>query len=544
MTDRNALARLRFDLTDQAALQHYLVANLAVSGAALEHWASHFNRACQWYAHLLGHGFDRVPFFVVHDVGLLLLQGRGFRFRLLSQTGGGADSDTPDQHGDAYGAVRQRQVAYENRVLNRILALPAFEICVETLDEVGQRDDIVAMLLERLLEPLRDAPLPRVDAAAHQVRAAGLPGSTSPQNARATLAERAATLGEGTVSVQEVLDALDLSDLGDSGPRGDLLDAIAGVVSEHFQASSLRGLIGPEDAFVIRHFEVLGTRAQRMVARQLAELESTLGAAPPPPPQWRKETPQVSVDLDDAGYFPQGGLDELATRGSIENLVRSELVYLDRSEKLDLFTLRFAENELLYYTRDEGQLMRRSRAVHLVLDLAPMHDVLYPGHPARLSTLLRAAVHRMVDDLCALFEGEGDSLQVTLHAIGEGCGEVAAYWRVRFRERVDRGEINIVERAQRLDLSAMPSPFLVAGRVTSLIYFGEEEPLPAPLRLHQNRSGLDVFWVTLDEHEPGSAGAGATEDGWSFRVSLVDDDFLAALREVKTALVWRTFGGA
>src|SRR5690606_24684127 len=144
---------------------------------------------------------------------------------------------------------------------------------------------------------------------------------------------------------------------GGAGFFSELVDSVCHA----YDTVHLRALLGPEDIFVIRHFDTLGSRAQRLTARQIGEAEEGMGAPPPPPAQWRREAPQVVVELDDAGYFPQGGLDELATRGSIENLVRSELIYLDPEQHPDLFTLRFVENELLYYTRDEGQLMRRSR---------------------------------------------------------------------------------------------------------------------------------------------------------------------------------------
>ena len=59
--------------------------------------------------------------------------------------------------------------------------------------------------------------------------------------------------------------------------------------------------------------------------------------------------------------------------GSLENLVTSELIYMDPPSSsgmkgdVDLFDMRYVEGELLYYTRDEAIFVRRRRQVVLVL---------------------------------------------------------------------------------------------------------------------------------------------------------------------------------
>jgi hypothetical protein len=49
--------------------------------------------------------------------------------------------------------------------------------------------------------------------------------------------------------------------------------------------------------------------------------------------------------------------------GSLENLVTSELVYMEDEPTLDLFDVRYVEGELLYYTRDESVAVRRRRVI-------------------------------------------------------------------------------------------------------------------------------------------------------------------------------------
>lgn len=74
-----------------------------------------------------------------------------------------------------------------------------------------------------------------------------------------------------------------------------------------------------------------------------------------------------------------GGFASISTQGTFENLVPSELIYMERTtggssprsgEKpsVDIFTLRWAEGELLYYTRDESVFVRPKRHFVFVLD--------------------------------------------------------------------------------------------------------------------------------------------------------------------------------
>ena len=79
------------------------------------------------------------------------------------------------------------------------------------------------------------------------------------------------------------------------------------------------------------------------------------------------------TSLTDEDHYPTGGFSSIATTGTMENLVISELIYMedpadkDAAGGVDLFDLRYAEGELLYYTRDESQFVRDHRAVGFAL---------------------------------------------------------------------------------------------------------------------------------------------------------------------------------
>jgi hypothetical protein len=66
-------------------------------------------------------------------------------------------------------------------------------------------------------------------------------------------------------------------------------------------------------------------------------------------------------------HYPIGGFTSISNRGTIESLVRSELAYIDDQIRPDLFDIKFARNELLYYSRDENQFLRRRLSFVLVL---------------------------------------------------------------------------------------------------------------------------------------------------------------------------------
>lgn len=60
------------------------------------------------------------------------------------------------------------------------------------------------------------------------------------------------------------------------------------------------------------------------------------------------------------GTIPSGGFAELSRRGTIESLVRSELLWMDAKPTEsqlpgDLFDLKYAQQELLYYARDDNE---------------------------------------------------------------------------------------------------------------------------------------------------------------------------------------------
>jgi hypothetical protein len=127
-------------------------------------------------------------------------------------------------------------------------------------------------------------------------------------------------------------------------------------------------LLPQTDLFVLAHRDSLAALGQRLAAAQLRAAQAELEAAIPKRLRRigrpRGQTPTM---MQEESTYPIGGFSSMSTAGSIENLVSSELIYMEKSSvnagNLDLFQLRWAEGELLYYSRDENVYFRQHREI-------------------------------------------------------------------------------------------------------------------------------------------------------------------------------------
>src|SRR5262249_28731274 len=120
--------------------------------------------------------------------------------------------------------------------------------------------------------------------------------------------------------------------------------------------------LGPEDVFELEHGTALAAFSQRVALRQVlqaaARLEERLPPHPGRPLARRQEVPTHLLDED---TYPVGGFSSISTRGTIESLLHSQLVYMEPDDRPDLFDIKYVRDELLYYARDENQFLRRRR---------------------------------------------------------------------------------------------------------------------------------------------------------------------------------------
>ena len=193
-------------------------------------------------------------------------------------------------------------------------------------------------------------------------------------------------------------------------------------------AQRTRLLIGDEDLFALENLVVLRSLTQRLAIADVLRAEEAI-AAPIPPriARRRRREGDVMSRLEDESIYPVGGFASVATTGSLENLVTSELIYMDpppppgEKAPVDLFDMRYVEGELLYYTRDESIIVRRRRVVVLALaaDLvrARVKDV---GLPWQRIVLVLGAVLAFVRKL-ALFLGE-EALEIRVVFLADHAG--------------------------------------------------------------------------------------------------------------------------
>ncbi|HET6572965.1 MAG TPA: hypothetical protein VFG68_05130 [Fimbriiglobus sp.] len=157
----------------------------------------------------------------------------------------------------------------------------------------------------------------------------------------------------------EELLAQGYTSLTEKGPMPLLIGQYEALVRA---ARRLAEVLGPEDVIALEQRTALADMGQYVAHRQIlqmtARLEARLPSRPPRPLAGRKEVPTRVLDED---QYPVGGYSSIATRGSIESLLHSQLAYME-SPGPDLFDLKFVRDELFYYSRDENQFLRRRRA--------------------------------------------------------------------------------------------------------------------------------------------------------------------------------------
>ncbi len=222
-------------------------------------------------------------------------------------------------------------------------------------------------------------------------------------------------------------------------------------------------VLGSEDVFELEHGTALAELGQRVALRQVlqtaARFEAGLSKHKPRPPAGRREVPTRVLDED---TYPVGGFASLSTRGSIESLLHSQLAYMEpaTAPRPDLFDIKFLRDELLYYSRDENQFLRRRRSfvIALMPDLvqARFKDVELPTQRIILAlALLVTLVRKLTEWLSA------DALVFEFLFVAEGgaqpLGQESALLGMLLREAIANG-------TARLENVASPE---AAGRVVT-----------------------------------------------------------------------------
>ena len=415
-------------------------------------------RAC-WDA-----GDDHLPLPLVHDLGHLLLRGRDFRFASARDLERWPDDERP------------LRLAYEDRVLGRWALDPTVLEAHVVIAGLGpaHRDLAVSHAVGLAL----GAPLRAAEAA---VRG-------NPAHLRA-LAEN--LVARTPTRFEDWEAALD------PAWRRWALDQLDALLPEVPTGRLFRA----EDLWEIAHLPELPSESARLSLREVHGVAGRVGPVPAAVALSIRQTArEVPIDQEDADHYPAGGFDAIATRGSFENLVRSEVIYVGEgataARGVDLFDVRFAENELLFYTRDESPLLDARRDLTLVIDRPAAQRYKLVEAEAQTLVLVEALALTLQADLLRVFGPAGS--------------------RVRLVWRCDTDDDRAAAAEERA-LLAIPLASEVAHRRVELVTVDAWADVPGGARvvlspLEQETDVPCAAWVRV-----GDASWSAFERAWPLR---------------------------
>lgn len=149
------------------------------------------------------------------------------------------------------------------------------------------------------------------------------------------------------------------------GPQPLLLSLYDSLITA---VRSTAELLRPEDLFELEHGTALKDFGERVALRQVLQAAAYLEAAlPARRPRSQPHSQQVPTRLLDESTYPVGGFASLSTHGGIESLLQSQLAYMEKTDRPDLFDVKYLRDELLYYSRDENEFLRRRRTFAIML---------------------------------------------------------------------------------------------------------------------------------------------------------------------------------
>ncbi len=356
--------------------------------------------AVQWLRGCWERGDDNIPLDLVHDLGLLLLEGRGFAFASARDLGDWSEEERP------------LRLSYEDRVLGRWMLDPSVNeahIAIAGLAKDAQQAAVAHALSLALGSRLRGSRLL-------------CPGN--PAHLR--------SLGPEILAMAESLPARFAGWGAREGaePPDEAWIAWARAQREAALERLDDGrLFSAEDLWELAHIEELPRESTRQALREVHRVVARIGAVNPGSARnLRSKAQEVPVEDKDADSYPAGGFDALSTRGRFENLVRTEVVYVGEGMAetggIDLFDVRFAEGELLFYTRDDSPLLDQRRELNAVIERPADLRYKHPELPAQTLVLIDALILRLQADSVLVFGPNGST--VTLLWLSESRDDRAA----------------------------------------------------------------------------------------------------------------------
>jgi hypothetical protein len=418
--------------------------------------------ALRWLMLVWSEGHDHIPLFLIHDLGHLLLRGRDLRFTSSKQVSLWFDEERP---------IR---LAYEDRVVARWATDPTVmeaHVAVAGMPP-ALRDRAVAHAVTLALGPLLlPLALPRAN----------------PAHVRALVDAADVRLAVSSVD--------SLRERTDDIWRAVTLD----VISRIQPALAARRLFGEAELWDIAHLPEVPSESARRAVREVHAASAFVGAADPSALLNLRRARDVPLDREHADAYPTGGFDAISTRGAFENLVRSEVAYVGAGiedapkpgeRNVDLFDVRFAESELLFYTRDESPLLEERRVLSLVVDRAAELRHKLPELPAQTLVMVLGLCARLQADLVNGLGPLGSFVTIALcHATAAKEDAAVIQEELALLSLSLRAEV-AHRRAQLI--ASGPAPLDVPGR--KLVVFS---PRPPPTRPGSSEAPQLKAWVRV-----------------------------------------------
>ncbi len=245
--------------------------------------------------------------------------------------------------------------------------------------------------------------------------------------------------------------ASDVLNLG----RASLYDpAIAARLVEGFlltakAARRTRELLSDAEVFVVENIAALKGLGPRVALAQLAEVAQTIEERLPTRLRGRVfEDGEAPTSIEEDSAYPVGGFSSISTVGNLENLVTSELIYMDDGDapRPDLFDIRFVEGELLYYARDESVAVRKRRALVLIFDASLIRArVLDGGEKYQRLVWLLGSITALIRKLTSWLDTEALTFELifTGAAADQPLAEEEAITSLLLRQFKERGQLTV-----------------------------------------------------------------------------------------------------
>jgi hypothetical protein len=182
------------------------------------------------------------------------------------------------------------------------------------------------------------------------------------------------------------------------------------------------------------------TVAHRQVLRLANQWRTQLPDQPLAPRPGRREV-RSHLRADD--HYPVGGYSSIGPRGSLESLLQSQLAYMDSADDPDFFAIKYLRDELLYYSRDENQFLRRRRSyvvtVAAELKAARIKDANSPAQRIVMLLGWLAALIATLDDWLSV-----EALDVRI-LLESGLDDEAAILLRVLATAIERGSVAVVQ---------------------------------------------------------------------------------------------------